>query len=102
VQLHGVTTGRTHACALDPFGAAWCWGNGDAGQAGNGSYGIYRGAVPVSGGKVFRALAAGLDHTCGLATDSRIYCWGDNYYGQLGAPNPSQTLTVPTPTLTPM
>ena len=33
-QLHGVSTGSNHACALDAAGAAWCWGNGYSGQVG--------------------------------------------------------------------
>src|ERR1051326_4495388 len=34
LQLHGVTTGDTHACALDANGYAWCWGSGQYGELG--------------------------------------------------------------------
>ena len=86
LQLHGVTTGATHACALDASGNAWCWGLGATAKsetrrpAGNtASF-----AQPVAGGITFRALAAGTQHTCGIGTDNNVYCWGDNEYGQLG------------------
>ena len=87
LQLHGVTTGDNHACALDPSGYAYCWGSGQYGELGHNAtgYGLKSyGAVPVAGGVTFRALAAGHRHTCGIGTDNYVYCWGDNEYGQLG------------------
>jgi alpha-tubulin suppressor-like RCC1 family protein len=87
MQLHGVTTGASHACALDAAGAAWCWGLGRYGEIGNAATGWSNGApyaVQVAGGRTFRALAAGAQHTCGIGTDNYVYCWGDNEYGQLG------------------
>ena len=87
MQLHGVTTGSTHACALDASNNAWCWGLGRYGEIGNATTGWYNQAfyaVQVSGGRTFRGLAAGAQHTCGIGTDNYVYCWGDNEYGQLG------------------
>jgi alpha-tubulin suppressor-like RCC1 family protein len=97
LQLHGVTTGYSHACALDPSGAAFCWGGNGSGQIGSGVVGnIVRTPTAVLGGHTFRALAAGMYHTCGIGTDNRIYCWGDNFRGQLGigAGNPSASSPV--------
>ena len=87
MQLHGVTTGSAHACALDANGSAWCWGSGQYGELGNNSTGFglnWKYAVQVMAGTTFRSLAAGDRHTCGIGTDNRVYCWGDNEYGQLG------------------
>jgi alpha-tubulin suppressor-like RCC1 family protein len=87
VQLHGVTAGSDHACALDASGFAWCWGLGRYGELGNGTTGYsnsFSTAQQVSGSVQFRSLAAGSRHTCGIATDNSVYCWGDNEYGQLG------------------
>ena len=87
MQLHGVTTGASHACALDASGNAWCWGLGRYGEIGNATGGWYNQAnyaLQVSGGITFRSLAAGNQHTCGIGTDNNVYCWGDNEYGQLG------------------
>ena len=87
LQLHGVTLGTNHACALDPNGLAFCWGSNSLGQIGNGSVGgAVRSPVQVSTSMTFRALAAGSDHTCGIGTDNHFYCWGDNFKGQLGQP----------------
>ncbi len=89
MALSGVSTGQFHACALDPAGAAYCWGNGNYGQLGNGL--SARGAgisssmpAAVVGGLTFKAIAAGQRHTCAIGTDNRIYCWGSNYHGELG------------------
>jgi alpha-tubulin suppressor-like RCC1 family protein len=87
LQLHGVTTGASHACALDNSGYAWCWGLGQYGEIGNATTGWYNQASyaqQVAGGITFRSLAAGAQHTCGIGTDNFVYCWGDNEYGQLG------------------
>jgi alpha-tubulin suppressor-like RCC1 family protein len=84
--LHGVTTGHTHACALDVNNAAWCWGKGDRGQLGNGVIGGKPVTTPqlVLGGLKFSAIAAGEAHTCAIGTDNAIYCWGNNRSGELG------------------
>jgi alpha-tubulin suppressor-like RCC1 family protein len=101
MMLAGVSTGPNHACALGTNGAAYCWGNGYAGQVGVAS-GVYTTPQTVSGGKTFRAVAAGMYHTCGIGTDNRIYCWGWNNYGQLGTMYPGGWVTSPVQTLDPI
>ena len=96
--LHSVTTGYTHACALNVNGYAYCWGNGSDGQLGNGGYSRSSIAVPVSGGHTYRAIAAGSTHTCAIGTDNVIYCWGDGMVGQLGTLLYSDGSAVPKPT----
>lgn len=83
--LRAVTTGSVHACALDPQGYAYCWGNGFNGQLGNNVSGIFTTPQAVTGGHTYRAIAAGGQHTCAIGTDNHIYCWGQNGFGQLGA-----------------
>jgi alpha-tubulin suppressor-like RCC1 family protein len=86
-QLHGVTTGSRHACALDANSEAWCWGDDTRGQLGDNVSGLSSFTPQhVLGGVRFRALAAGLSHTCGISADNHIFCWGDNTFGQLGIP----------------
>jgi alpha-tubulin suppressor-like RCC1 family protein len=63
---------------------------------------VYTTPQTVSGGKTFRAVAAGMYHTCGIGTDNRIYCWGWNNYGQLGTMYPGGWVTSPVQTLDPI
>jgi alpha-tubulin suppressor-like RCC1 family protein len=92
-QLHGVSAGSQHACALDPAGQAWCWGSNEWGQLGANlppsavlssptpqQVQFPSGVTPVT----FRAIAAGRSHTCAIGTDNHIYCWGQLDLGQLG------------------
>ena len=89
--------GRTHTCALDDRGYAWCWGRNDLGELGDGTRPTDQTtAVPVFGPfSGADEVAAGAEHACALASDD-VYCWGDNAFGQLGdgtttnypAPNP--------------
>jgi alpha-tubulin suppressor-like RCC1 family protein len=81
-----LTAGVYHTCGLTSLGAAYCWGDNETSQLGNGSTGFSTDTTPVavSGGLTFSALAAGSWHTCGLARSGAAYCWGSNFAGQLG------------------
>lgn len=65
--------GAAHMCGLSQ-GAAWCWGENDAGQLGNGTSSTR--PSRVLGRLSFRSLFAGNDATCGLTVDGEVYCWG--------------------------
>lgn len=83
-----VANGDDHACAIASVDRqAYCWGNNDHGQLGNGSFAGNPTAVDTSGvlaGKIIQQIAAGEAHTCAIASDGRAYCWGINHLGQLG------------------
>ncbi len=93
-----ISVGDRHTCALLDGGAAYCWGDGDAGQLGQGNHAESNVPVRVTSPEPMNRIAASASHTCGVTIDSgqtrRVTCWGDNTYGQLGdgANNPS---TVP-------
>lgn len=99
MQLKGVATGNTHACALDPSGNAYCWGDNRFGQLGAGDPYAPGSTVPLSSATPlavifsyvapvqFRAIAAGSNHTCAIGKDNHVYCWGQKEYGQLGIGN---------------
>lgn len=79
MSFSAVSVGNVHSCALTPAGKAFCWGNGEYGQLGNGraspSYFTGR-PEPVQGDLAFRSIAAGNFHTCAVTTAGEAYCWG--------------------------
>lgn len=79
-----IAAGLNTACALNSAGAAYCWGDGRAGQLGWNSTGWSLVPYPVNGSHTFTAITAGTGHFCGLAAGGAVWCWGDNYLGQLG------------------
>jgi alpha-tubulin suppressor-like RCC1 family protein len=87
--LTQIVAGDLHTCALDTVGAAYCWGDGNNGQLGNGT--ITSAGKPVavttSGalvGQRLTRIALGDQSTCALSSSGAAYCWGSNFYGQLG------------------
>jgi alpha-tubulin suppressor-like RCC1 family protein len=74
-----------HTCGLTISGAAWCWGDNEAGAVGDGSMIDRRAPTAVAGGLSFTSIDAGLRHTCARTTAGTVYCWGSGRTGQLGA-----------------
>lgn len=94
-----VTAGWRHSCGLDVIGNAYCWGDNQWGQLGDGTRHARGEPVRVAGGGVrFASVFAGWLSTCGLAEDGRTLCWGDNDLGQIGAGSTVRAL-VPTTVL---
>jgi alpha-tubulin suppressor-like RCC1 family protein len=84
MTLATVSAGDEHTCGLDPAGAAFCWGNGQRGELGNGRLVNLTLPVRVEGGLVFSSVLAGDDHTCGQGPGAVVHCWGGNSDSQLG------------------
>lgn len=86
-----LSAGTMHTCGVTTEYRAYCWGENLFGQFGNGSYDDCSFGcptpypTPVTGGLLFRAVAAGYGHTCGVTTNSQAYCWGLNGYPATGA-----------------
>ena len=95
--LKQISTGLTHSCGLTTTGKAYCWGNNEKGQLGQGS--LYSNNIPMlvrnefgsalyipteNSGLRFTSISAGGSHTCGLDQSGKAYCWGWNADGQLG------------------
>lgn len=76
--------GFSHVCGVTTNNRAFCWGNGGAGQIGDGKTNLRFTPRAVTGGLSFDRVSTGYNHTCGETTDNRAYCWGENENGQLG------------------
>ncbi|HET6576683.1 MAG TPA: hypothetical protein VFG66_00065 [Gemmatimonadales bacterium] len=91
-----VEAGSHGGCALtDPARRAYCWGDNDKGQLGDGTRTDRLLPVAVSGGRAFREITPGVFHTCGVTTSFRAYCWGSDNDGQLGDGSKRQDQLTP-------
>lgn len=90
--------GAASACGTTLNGAAYCWGDGQYGQRGDGGVGD-RLAVPspVSGDREWLWTASGSWHACGLSTTHDLYCWGNDENGELGDGDATAGSAVPSP-----
>jgi len=72
-----VSAGAGFSCALRRDGAAFCWGDNDHGELGNGTRGSSLAPVPVSTEQKFASVSAGWSYACALTTAGVPYCWGN-------------------------
>jgi alpha-tubulin suppressor-like RCC1 family protein len=79
-----VSTGVSHTCGVTADHRAFCWGQNDVGQLGDGTTRNDSTPVAVAGGLRFLQVSAGVSYSCGVTTDNRAYCWGGNTFGRLG------------------
>ncbi|TXH42562.1 MAG: hypothetical protein E6Q90_08955 [Actinobacteria bacterium] len=92
VDTSGVLNGRTvtdisaggsHTCVIAD-GAAFCWGNNDSGEVGNGTSGNdVLSPAAVSLPSPVTDISAGRHYSCAVAAGT-AYCWGLNLYSTLG------------------
>jgi alpha-tubulin suppressor-like RCC1 family protein len=85
-----------HTCGLTSAGAAYCWGQNERGQLGDGTF-IERWTPVAVGGGPYTSLSLGGDNTCGIAAGGAAFCWGDNNYWQLGIGSVWPPASNPTP-----
>ena len=89
-QATSISFGHQHACGLTEEGDAYCWGQNNHGQVGDGSTSIR--TIPRlittsdNGLLGTRALQiqVGESHSCAIFEDVSARCWGYNAFGQLG------------------
>ena len=79
-----VAAGARHACAVTLANQAYCWGDGQSGQLGDGKRNLSFWPRAVSGGLSLERVTAGGSHTCGETTGNLAYCWGFNAFGEVG------------------
>lgn len=84
-RFQHIAAGAYHSCALSA-GNAYCWGDNQYGQLGDGSNVESLIPVPVQmpAGVSFASISAGDTHSCAVSTTGQAYCWGDNEHGKFG------------------
>lgn len=95
-----LAVGKRHTCATTSDGHAYCWGDDDFRQRGDGA-----GAgpdvdapVPVTGGATdWVEVTTGDFHTCGRHEDGSLSCWGADDRGRLGDGPPALDRGRPVP-----
>lgn len=84
-----IAAGGNSTCAVTDAGAAYCWGEGGAGQIGDG-HGVDRDEpTPVSTAGVttrFRQITVGDAQACTVDAAGHAWCWGDTAGGTSGTP----------------
>lgn len=83
--MNAIAPYYSHNCAVTLGGGAWCWGENDGGQLGNGT--MLNSVTPVSVSGLssgVNSIATGGIHSCAITAGGAAKCWGFNYQGQLG------------------
>lgn len=90
VGIRQVGAGMNFMCVLTTEGAVLCMGGNEHGQLGRGGWDVnlHDDLVPVSGGRTYVSVSAGISHVCATQADGTAYCWGSNGQGQIGASAP--------------
>ena len=91
-KILSLSVGYMHACAVKVDGTAWCWGENEYGQigdgtAGNGNFKLTPVAVQDQNGQNLSgviSVSAGSRHTCALKNDGTVWCWGQGIQDKNG------------------
>jgi alpha-tubulin suppressor-like RCC1 family protein len=90
LQFASIAATSFHTCAITVAGKAYCWGENNSGQGGDGTTtakNLAPKAVSVSTtgqALVFKHIGVDGARSCGLTTTGEAYCWGTNTLGGLG------------------
>lgn len=82
-------------CGIKMDGSAWCWGNGQYGQRGDGTTTATLHTPVKIGTDTWNTVKTGGMHTCGIKTNGTAWCWGRGSEGQRGDGTTTATLSVP-------
>lgn len=92
-----VSAGNRFTCAVRAGGSVWCWGEGGAGQLGNGQQNDSATPVQVTGINDAIDVTTGSAFACALRDGFTVSCWGLNQLGQLGNGTVTNNTGNPTP-----
>ena len=79
--LVDIATDEAHTCVVDDAGKAYCWGEDNFGEVGNGDDDSTQVPAKVVGkgvlkGEVLVAIQTTMFNTCALSDDGDVFCWG--------------------------
>lgn len=89
--IASMASGSAHTLLLTADNRLYAWGQGSAGQLGDGTGNFLASSTPVAvsmtgvlSGKTIVAVACGGIHSLALDSTGKLYAWGQNAIGQLG------------------
>ena len=88
-----VSAGRDFTCAVAVGQRAWCWGDNDFGQLGDGTTTSSTVPVQIAGGIVAEQVSAGAGGACAVTGSETVECWGQGNEGQIGDGSTKNALT---------
>jgi alpha-tubulin suppressor-like RCC1 family protein len=97
VQVHRISSGGGHSCALGTDGGLFCWGDNGAGQLGAGLDGGHS-PSPVAVAALAAAplsVSAGGAQSCAVLSSGALFCWGNDAQGELGTGSAGSNATTP-------
>lgn len=97
ITAGGVWYDKPYLCGLESNGKAWCTGNNEQGQLGDGTTTNRGTFVPVSGDVRFATLTTTEGSTCGTDLAGSAWCWGGSANLLGVADDRTLLVTVPTP-----
>jgi len=83
-EVAEVRAGSSFALALTSTGQVWAWGDGLAGDLGDGKTSNAFVPVHVAMPAKIAAISTGCLHSLALTTGGQVLAWGNNKYGELG------------------
>ena len=92
-----IVGGGVFTCGLAGTGQAYCWGDNQVGQLGDGTTVNRLAPTAVATSQVFVSIAAGQDFACAMTATRQVFCWGSNIDGELGSGVAGGFSTTPIP-----
>ncbi|WP_413612598.1 RCC1 domain-containing protein [Bdellovibrio sp. HCB-110] len=83
-NVQNYDSSNSFKCATVANGDAYCWGNNNVGQLGNGTTTASDLPVKVNSTKKFVQITLGHEHSCALDDQGDVYCWGRGVNNTLG------------------